>query len=120
MDDPHLTNITKLKRKKKREKKTLQCTVIPLPFQHLLHNFFFFHFFHFGSKNKNILKFIQLRWLKRMPSNFALFGHSTTTPSFRAGRQSIEMAHKFLELLGIVSQLIQHCEAAILRKICIY
>ncbi len=62
-----------------------------LPFQHLVDDFLFLFSFLFFTlekirKNKNILKFLQLMWGKKMPGKFALLKH-TASPSFRAGNQ---------------------------------
>jgi hypothetical protein len=49
--------------------------VLPLSFQHLLYNFYFFFFslfYHFGNEIKDFLKLLQLRVGKKMPSKFAL------------------------------------------------
>jgi hypothetical protein len=59
--------------------------ILFLPFWHLLDDFYLF-IFHFGNKNKNFLKFLQLRWGKNMLSNFALLKH-TTPPSSKSGSE---------------------------------
>ncbi len=63
------------------------CNVpnIPLPFWHLLDNFFLF--LHLGSKTKNLFKFLQLKWEEKNPNNYFALVRHTTPPSFRVGSQ---------------------------------
>jgi hypothetical protein len=61
--------------------------ILFLPFWHLLDDLNLnFYFFHFGNKKKIKKKFKQLRWGKKMLSNFALLKH-TTPPSSKSGSE---------------------------------
>ncbi len=66
-----------------------------------IHSFIFiFSVFQFGCKNTNFLKFLQLKWWKKMPSNFALLKH-TAPPQASEQAQWIVMSNKFLQLLEL-------------------